>query len=217
MTSSYSTDLKLELIVTGEKSGTWGDITNTNLNILQQAIAGFEAVSIAGGVQTTALLFSSGVLSNGKNAVIGFTGTISGNQTVTIPDGIEKTYYVKNSTVGAFTVEFKTVSGTGTTWTTTDKGSKILYSDGTNLYDLNSSLSSIGLVNQNSIQFQDATGGEFVALKAPATISSGYTLALPTATGTAGQAIVTDGSGNLSFDAAGISTGKAIAMAIVFG
>ena len=45
MASSYSTDLKLELMVTGEKAGLWGDITNTNLNILQQAIAGFEPVS----------------------------------------------------------------------------------------------------------------------------------------------------------------------------
>jgi hypothetical protein len=44
MASSYSTDLKLELMVTGEKAGLWGDITNTNLVILQQAIAGYEAV-----------------------------------------------------------------------------------------------------------------------------------------------------------------------------
>ena len=42
MASSYSQDLKLELMVTGEKAGLWGDITNTNLNILQQAIAGSQ-------------------------------------------------------------------------------------------------------------------------------------------------------------------------------
>ena len=98
MASSYSSDLKLELMVTGEKSGTWGDITNTNLNILQQAIAGYEEVSIAGGAQTTALTFSNGVTSNGKNAVIKFTGTITGNQIVTIPDGIEKVYVIENGT-----------------------------------------------------------------------------------------------------------------------
>jgi len=90
MASSYSADLKLELMVTGEKAGLWGDITNTNLNILQQAIAGYEAVSIAGGAQTTALTFSNGATSNGKNAVINLTGTITGNQIVTIPDSIEK-------------------------------------------------------------------------------------------------------------------------------
>jgi hypothetical protein len=124
MASSYSSDLKLELMATGEKSGLWGDITNTNLNILQQAIAGYEAVSIAGGAQTTALTFSNGVTSNGKNAVIKFTGTITGNQIVTIPDGIEKVYVIENGTTGAFTVEIKTVSGSGPTWSTTDKGIK---------------------------------------------------------------------------------------------
>jgi hypothetical protein len=50
MASSYSTDLKLEIQVTGENAGTWGDITNTNLVILQQAIAGYSGISIAGGV-----------------------------------------------------------------------------------------------------------------------------------------------------------------------
>jgi hypothetical protein len=46
MASSYSTDLKLELMVTGEKAGLWGDITNTNLVILQQSIAGFQQVAL---------------------------------------------------------------------------------------------------------------------------------------------------------------------------
>ena len=122
-------------MVTGEKSGLWGDITNINLNILQQAIAGFEAISIAGGAQTTDLTFSNGATSNGKNAVIKFTGTITGNQVVTIPDSIEKTYIIENGTTGAFTVQFKTVSGTGVTFGTTDKSTKILFSDGTNIVD----------------------------------------------------------------------------------
>jgi hypothetical protein len=135
MASSYSADLQLELMVTGEKSGLWGDITNENLTILQQAIAGYEAISIAGGAQTTALTFSNGITSNGKNAVIKFTGTITGNQVVTIPDGIEKTYIIENGTTGTFTVQFKTVSGTGVTFATTDKSTKILFSDGTNIVD----------------------------------------------------------------------------------
>ena len=60
-------------------------------------------------------------------------------------------------------------------------------------------------------------GSNYVAIKAPDTIASNLTLTLPSADGTAGQAVVTDGSGNLSFDSAGINTGKAIAMSIVFG
>ena len=217
MASSYSADLKLELMATGEKSGTWGDITNTNLIILQQAIAGYETVSIAGVAQTTALTFSNGLISNGKNAIIELTGTITGNQIVTIADSIEKTYVIKNSTSGAFTVQFKTASGSGPTWSTTDKGIKTLYSNGTDVIDVNANLSQINLVNQNEVRFEDATGGQYVGLKGGSTISSSYTLTLPTADGTSGQALVTNGTGTLSFADAGISTGKAIAMAIVFG
>jgi len=145
MASSYSTDLKLELMVTGENAGTWGDKTNTNLNLVQQAIAGFESISIAGGAQTTTLVMSNATLSNARNAVIKLTGTITGNQVVTVPDGIEKTYIVSNGTVGAFTVQFKTASGTGTTFSTTDKGIKIIFVDGTNVVDVNSNLSQITL------------------------------------------------------------------------
>jgi hypothetical protein len=81
-------------MVTGENSGTWGDKTNTNLNLVQQAIAGYEAVKSIATAQTTALQCTDGstALSNARNAVIELTGTITGNQIVTIPDGIEKTY-----------------------------------------------------------------------------------------------------------------------------
>jgi hypothetical protein len=143
MASSYSTDLKLELMVTGENSGTWGDITNTNLVLLQQSIAGYEEVSIAGGAQTTALVMSNATLSNARNAVIKFTGTITGNQIVTVPDGIEKTYTFINGTSGDFTVQIKTVSGTGTTFAATDKTIKLVYSNGTDIININDSLSNV--------------------------------------------------------------------------
>ena len=159
MASTYSTDLKLELMATGEKSGLWGDITNTNLVILQQAIAGYEEVSIAGGAQTTALTFSNGGVSDGKNAVIKFTGTITGNQVVTIPDSIEKTYTLLNGTSGAFTVQFKTVSGTGTTFSTTDKGTKIVFSDGTNVVDVTTSIATLGNISTGNISTGTISSG----------------------------------------------------------
>ena len=136
MASSYSTDLKIELMVTGENAGTWGDKTNANLNVIQQAIAGFKSISIAGGAQTTNLLINNSpdiATSDARNAVIKLTGTITGNQIVTIPTGIEKTYIVQNGTTGAFTVQFIQAGGTGTTFSTTDKGIKILFADGTNI------------------------------------------------------------------------------------
>ena len=134
MVSSYSTDLKLELMVTGENAGTWGDITNTNLVILQQAIAGYQTVALNATTGAT-LTFTNGALSDGKNAVIELTGTITGNVSVIIPDGIEKTYLVKNNTTGAYTVQIKTTSGTGPTFATTDKGIKLVYSNGTDVVD----------------------------------------------------------------------------------
>jgi len=77
--------------------------------------------------------------------------------------------------------------------------------------------STANILSQSAIRFQDTTGGEYVALRAPGTVSASYTLSLPSADGTNGQALITNGSGTLSFGSAGISTGKAIAMAMIFG
>jgi len=132
MANSTSASLKLTVQATGENSGTWGQITNTNLLILEQAIGGYDAVGITSGATLT---FSNGALSNGKNAVLKLTGTIGGAVNVTIPDSIEKTFVVDNATTGAYTVTFKTSSGTGVTWAAADKGTKMVYSDGTNVVD----------------------------------------------------------------------------------
>jgi hypothetical protein len=140
MASSYSTDLKLELQVTGENAGTWGDITNTNLVILQQSIAGYSGISIAGGAGNTDLTFSNGLQSNGKNAVLELTGTITGNRTVTITtaSGVtNKVYVIRNSTSGAFTVTVKIEGQTGVTFSATDKSTKILYLNGTDVVNSN--------------------------------------------------------------------------------
>ena len=83
MASTFSTDLKLELMATGENAGTWGDKTNTNLNLLQQAIGGFEQVTLSDG-GTLALAMSDASLSNARNMVVKFaTITLSGASNVT--------------------------------------------------------------------------------------------------------------------------------------
>jgi len=134
--ASTFTDLGIEIMATGENAGTWGDKTNTNLTIVNTAIAGYVEQSIAGGADTTALTITDGAATSVlQNAVIKFTGTISGNQVVTIPDSIEKTFIIVNGTSGAFTVQVKTVSGTGVIFAVSDKGTKLVFSDGTNIVD----------------------------------------------------------------------------------
>ena len=132
MANSTSANLKLTVQATGENSGTWGQITNTNLLILEQAIGGYSSIAVTSGAT---LVYSNGALSNGKDAVIKLTGTIAGAINVVVPDSVEKTYIIQNSTIGAYTVTVKTTSGTGVTWGATDKGTKMVYSDGTNVVD----------------------------------------------------------------------------------
>ena len=137
MASTY-TALGVELMATGENAGTWGTKTNTNLNIIEQISGGFSAQSIAGGAQTTALSVSDG--STGavmSHRMIEFTGSITGNQIVTIPLDAQTFYFLRNSTSGAYTVQFKYVSGSGDSFTfsTTNKGDAVVFataSDGTN-------------------------------------------------------------------------------------
>jgi hypothetical protein len=136
--ASTFTALGVELMATGENAGTWGTKTNTNLNIIEQIAGGFTAQSIAGGAQTTALSVSDG--STGavmSHRMIEFTGSITGNQIVTIPLDAQTFYFLRNSTSGAYTVQFKYTSGSGDSFTfsATDKGDQLVFAtanDGTN-------------------------------------------------------------------------------------
>jgi hypothetical protein len=167
MASSYSTDLKLELQVTGENSGTWGDITNTNLVILQQSIAGYSSITLNATTGAT-LTYSNGLPSDGKNAVLNLTGTITGNVSVTIPASVtQKVYIIRNSTTGAFTVTVKVSGQTGVTFSATDKGTKLLYANGTDFVDSNigklsnditPTLAANLSTNSNNIQVSSGTG-----------------------------------------------------------
>jgi hypothetical protein len=150
MASTYSSDLKLELMATGENSGTWGSKTNDNLNLIQQAIAGYEAIALSDG-GTVTLAMTNATISNARNMVIKFTGTLTGASTVTIPDSIEKFYIFDcSAVVGPTNLTIKTASGTGFTL----NAAKIFaaYSDGTNLNEI--SLDTLG----GSIAAADITG-----------------------------------------------------------
>ena len=120
MASTY-TPLGVELMATGENAGTWGTKTNTNLSIIEQISGGYkvQTLNAAGtGANTTALAVSDG--STGATLatriiVLGAESpeAITGNKVVTVPNDVENFYIVKNSTSGAYTVQFKTASGSG--------------------------------------------------------------------------------------------------------
>ena len=99
MASTFSTDLKLEIITTGEKAGQWGGITNTNLQILEQGSSGVLDVDMAGASVT--LLLTDGATSNGKNAYLRLHGTLAGDRTITMPSGsgVSRVWVMKDDTV----------------------------------------------------------------------------------------------------------------------
>ena len=136
MASTY-TGLGTQLMTTGEKAGTWGTLTNTNWNISEQIAGGYvvQTLNTAGtGANTTTLAVNDGTtgatLAN-RVIILGAVSAqaITGNKIVTIPLDVETFYIIKNSTSGAYTVQFKYVSGSGNsvTWSSTDKDYKILY------------------------------------------------------------------------------------------
>jgi hypothetical protein len=135
MASTFSTSQKFELITTGEKAGLWGSTTNTNLQLVEEAVGGFLSLNVASSDQ--ALSISNGASSNGRNMTIKFTGTLAANRSVTVPDSIEKIYLIEDGTTRStsdYTLTFKTASGSGVVMPV---GSKMLvYSDGTNIVQL---------------------------------------------------------------------------------
>ena len=206
MASTFS-PLGIELMATGENAGTWGTKTNANLQLFEQLTGGYAAKSIAGGIQTTALTIVDGnTTGTGQFRMIEFTGSISGNQIVTIPNDVETFYMLRNTTSGAYTVQFKYATGSGSsvTFATTDKGDKLVFAtanDGSNpdIKDL-----SIGTTSPAGTtgQVQVNNSGAFGAV----------------AEGTSGFVLTSNGSGAApTMQAPAVSVGKAIAMAIVFG
>ena len=245
MASTY-TALGVELMATGENAGTWGTKTNTNLNIIEQISGGYSAQSIAGGAQTTALTVSDG--STGavmSHRMIEFTGSITGNQIVTIPLDAQTFYFLRNSTSGAYTVQFKYASGSGDSFTfsATDKGDQLVFAtanDGTNpdIYTLD--FGDVTLTGTQTLtnktltspkigtSILDTNGNELLILTATGSAVNELTLANAstgnaptiTASGETNVSInlVPKGTGQVQINGNTASTvGKAIAMALVFG
>ncbi len=157
--ASTFTDLGIELMATGENAGTWGTKTNNNLSLFEQLTGGFNSQAVTDSGTPTALTIVDGnTTGTAQHAMIELTGTISGARVVTIPLDVEKMFYIRNSTSGAYTVQFKYVSGSGDTFTfsATDKGDAVLFAtanDGTNpdIYTLPSGTGDVTLTGTETL------------------------------------------------------------------
>ena len=225
MPSTY-TNLGIQKMATGEKAGTWGTLTNTNWDIIEQ---------IAGGYVTQALT-DNGTVTLTKNdgttgaamatRVIKLTGTLSvGNAIVTVPDSIENWWLVNNAEGGStYTVTFKTVSGTGVAWAAGVTGTKLIYTDGTNCIDASADFGSVAgsdtqlqfnnsgafggaaglttdgtnlnILAQGDLRLQDTTGNQYVAHQAAGTTTT-YTITWPGAVATSNDQILTSTTGGV--------------------
>jgi hypothetical protein len=135
MASSY-TDIGTELMATGENAGVWGTKTNTNLQILEEAINGYVSQALTSGGTVTLTYTDGSVGDVARHAVIALTGALSGNAVVEVPAN-EKIWIIDNQSTNAYTVTVRVNGQTGVTWGTSDKGTKILYANGTDVVDTN--------------------------------------------------------------------------------
>jgi len=244
MASTFS-NLGLNLQATGENSGTWGAITNVNLQDIDNAISGVYNLTITG---STTLAFTTNSSSttftdeSGRNKTIILSGSLSATTvTITVPN-IEKDYVIINNSGGTAVISSggsTTVSiGTGSkNYVIVDASTTSVISavpagapgGTTNSIQYNSSGSfagstnftydatNVSLLNNGALRLYNTAGSFYTGLKVAAGASATATFTIPSVDGTSGQAIITNGSGTLSFGNAGITAGKSIALTLVFG
>ena len=303
MTTAYTSLLGFALPVTGELSGTWGDVVNNSITqLVEDSVAGSATAVVTSG-DWTLTTTGSGASNQARVAILIPTGTPGVTRNIIAPSS-SKAYIVNNQSDASIVVKGAATSGctiiagqtavvawngsdfvlvasgdvdgpasatdnaivrfngtsgkivqnsdvtiADTTGTITTPGqfvstvstgtAPMQVSSATKVTNLNADLldgsdwaapaaigtgtpaagtfTQLDLVAQGDLRFQDASGGEYVGFQAPATVASNVVWTLPAADGANGEALVTNGSGTLSFGSAGITTGKSIAMAMIFG
>jgi len=225
MASTY-TGLGVQLMTTGEKAGTWGTLTNTNWNIIEQISGGFTTQALTSGGTVTLVKSDGSTGATLATRVWKLTGALTDNAIVTVPDGLENWWLIDNASTNAYTVQVKTVSGSGVTFATTDKGTKLLYSDGTNVVDSTLGVSTspggattqiqynnsgafggdadliwtagtgLTINSQKELRLADTDDSAYIGMKAAGTTTS-YTLTMPAAVATSNDQILTSTTGGV--------------------
>jgi hypothetical protein len=183
--STYSSNLKIELMTTGENSGTWGDITNTNLGTaLEQAVIGYGNPDYVSDANLTISITNSNAAQAARALVLNVTSTFGGltaTRELVVPT-IQKQYIVQNNTTGGQSITVKTSAGTGIT---VPNGRKAhLYVNGTDVIqmfdfvDING-----GTIDGTAIGGSSAAAGAFTTLNASGATTLDGAVALGNASG----------------------------------
>lgn len=130
MASTYTTSLQIQKIGNGEQSGVWGTTTNTNWDLIEQAVAGVQNITMSNADYTLTVV--NGASDEARNAVLVVAGTNSAIRKIVIP-AVTKVYLVVNSTSGGYAI---TIGTSGGAVATIPSGvSTLVYCDGTNTYN----------------------------------------------------------------------------------
>ena len=134
MPSTY-TALGVQKMATGEKAGTWGTLTNTNWDIIEQISGGYTTQAVTDGADTALSVSDGATGATLAHRCIQFTGSLSAGRNVTIPLDVQQIYILKNATSGSQTVTFKYTSGSGSSVAISNGSTVLVYAtanDGTN-------------------------------------------------------------------------------------
>ena len=207
MASSYSTDLSLELVATGEKAGLWGTITNTNLQLLQQAVSGYVEVTLSTGTTTLSLADGS-ASANGKNLYIKVVGTLSGNASLAMPasttgGNANRVFFVEDGTTrggagDSYTVTLLTTGQSASTQVPLPEGATALvYSRGsvpaTTLGMLQKGMTSVTAASK--VAYTAVAGDQIVV----DTVANPVTITLPPAGAVGDEIVIMDVSASNGF------------------
>lgn len=225
MASTYS-QLKIELIGTGDQAGTWGTTTNVNLGTaLEEAITGTANVTFASS-NTAIALSDTNATQTARNLRLNLVGTITNQQTLFVP-AISKQYIVVNNLSNSVVISNgSNAAPTGTAVSVPAGKSVIVFNNGTNVAEALNYVSDLTIGNvtvsnialTNPLDVAEGGTGRATLTANNVVLGNGTTAVNFVAPGSSGNVLTSNGTTWVSqAQSAGVSTGKAIAMSLIFG